>query len=83
MRIINKKGLHARAAAAFVRVVEQFGADVTVDRNGKSVCGSSIMGLMMLGAAMGEEIHVVCLGKNAVETLKALENLVNEKFYED
>lgn len=83
LKIKNKKGLHARAAAAFVRVAEGFGASVTADRDGKSVSGSSIMGLMMLGAAMGEEIHVVCAGSDAQEAFNALENLVNEKFYED
>lgn len=83
LKITNKKGLHARAAAAFVRVVDTFKAKVTVDRDGKSVDGNSIMGLMMLGAAMGEEIHVVCEGDNAQEALGALETLVNEKFYED
>ena len=81
--IQNKKGLHARAAASFVRVVDQYDAAVTADRDGKSVSGSSIMGLMMLGAAMGEEIHVVCTGAQAQEAFNALENLVNEKFYED
>lgn len=83
LRIRNKKGLHARAAASFVRVVDQYDAVVTADRDGKSVSGSSIMGLMMLGAAMGEEIHIVCTGKQAQETFNALEKLVNEKFYED
>lgn len=82
-KILNKKGLHARAAAAFVREAEKFDSDIVVERNGKSASGASIMGLMMLGAAVGEEIRVTCCGDDAVETLNALKRLVNERFYED
>ena len=83
VRIVNKKGLHARAAAAFVRESERFDAEIDVERDGKKVSGGSIMGLMMLGAAMGEEITITCRGKDAQKALMALKRLIDEKFYED
>jgi phosphocarrier protein len=83
VKIVNKKGLHARAAAAFVRETEKFDAEVEVERDGKKVSGGSIMGLMMLGAAMGEQITITCRGKDAENTLAALKRLIDEKFYED
>lgn len=81
--ISNEKGLHARAAAAFVRIADSFNASVNVAKNGQSVSGHSIMGLMMLGAANGTEITVCCDGPQATECLNALEKLVNAKFNED
>lgn len=83
LKIKNVRGLHARAAAAFVRVAEDFDAEITVGRDGQEVSGHSIMGLMMLGAARGSEIEVSCAGAQAKEALKALEKLVDDKFYED
>ena len=83
VKIVNKKGLHARAAAAFVREAERFDAEIRVERDGKKVSGGSIMGLMMLGAAMGEEITITCSGKDAGKALAALKRLIDEKFYED
>lgn len=83
LKIKNVRGLHARAAAAFVRVAEDFDAEITVGRDEQEVSGHSIMGLMMLGAARGSEIVVSCSGVQAEEALKALEKLVDDKFYED
>lgn len=83
LEIQNRKGLHARAAAAFVKTLEPFDADVEVERIGQSVSGSSIMGLMMLAAAKGTTIHVKASGKQAEQALTALETLINNKFGED
>lgn len=83
LEIKNQKGLHARAAAAFVKCAEQFDADVTVERIGQEVSGCSIMGLMMLAAAKGTIIHVRAKGNQAHEAIEAVSNLVNCKFGED
>ena len=83
LEIQNQKGLHARAAAAFVKCAEQFDADIRVERIGQSVSGCSIMGLMMLAAAKGTTIHVNVSGPQAEDALKAISNLVNCKFGED
>ena len=82
--IQNRKGLHARAAAAFVKTIENMDANVTVERIGQEVDGCSIMGLMMmLAAAKGTTIKVTCSGKQAQEALDAISTLVNNKFNED
>ncbi len=83
LEIQNKKGLHARAAAAFVKTIEDMDAEVTVERIGQKVSGCSIMGLMMLAAAKGTTIEVTATGNQAKEALDALTNLVNSKFGED
>lgn len=83
LEIKNQKGLHARAAAAFVKCAEQFDADVSVERIGQEVSGCSIMGLMMLAAAKGTIIHVHAKGNQAQEAIDAISNLVNCKFGED
>ena len=83
LKIINQKGLHARASAKFVQTVEKFDADVRVSRGNEFVGGTSIMGLMMLAAGQGAEITVVASGKEQVEVLAALELLVNGGFGED
>ena len=83
LEILNRKGLHARAAAAFVKTAEQFDADVTVERIGQCVSGCSIMGLMMLAAAKGTSIDVKATGKQAQEALKAIRELVGNKFGEE
>ncbi len=83
LEIKNQKGLHARAAAAFVKCAEQFDADVSVERIGQEVSGCSIMGLMMLAAAKGTIIHVHAKGNQAQEAIEAISNLVNCKFGED
>ena len=83
LEIKNIKGLHARAAAAFVKTLEPFDAQVEVERIGQCVNGCSIMGLMMLAASKGTTIKVSASGKQANEALEALEKLINDKFGED
>lgn len=80
--ICNRRGLHARAAAKFVKTVERFEADVTVINNGVSVSGRSIMGLMMLAAADGTTIEVSATGNQAADALDAIEQLVGNRFEE-
>jgi phosphocarrier protein len=81
--IINKRGLHARASAKFVKMVEDFDADVTVTRGGETVGGTSIMGLMMLSAAPGTTITVCATGADAEAAVAALAELVGNKFNEE
>ncbi|MGK6315063.1 HPr family phosphocarrier protein [Neorhizobium sp. DT-125] len=81
--IVNKRGLHARASAKFVQMVEAFDAHVTVSRDGTTVGGNSIMGLMMLAASTGCTIEVSASGSQAAEALDALEQLVANKFGEE
>ena len=83
LRIVNTKGLHARASAKFVQCTAKFDAQVTVFKDGQSVAGTSIMGLMMLGAGPGSEVIVRASGGQAREALDALERLVTTKFGED
>lgn len=83
MTIVNRKGLHARASARFVRTAECFDAEIHVIRDGVSVAGNSIMGLMMLGAGPGSTILVQASGKQAREALDAITVLVNNGFDED
>ena len=81
--IINDKGLHARAAARFVEVVERFKSEVTVEKDGLEASGSSIMGLLMLAASKGTKIKVTSHGKDSEEMISALDTLINSKFGED
>ena len=83
LRIVNTKGLHARASAKFVQCTAKFDASVTVSKDGQSVSGTSIMGLMMLGAGPGSEVLVRATGGQAREALDALERLITTKFGED
>ena len=83
LAIANKRGLHARAAAKFVRTAGQFDAIVRVSFKGQEVSGLSIMGLMMLAAGIGSEIELVCSGRQAPEAMTALAALVEGKFGED
>lgn len=80
--IVNRRGLHARAAAKFVTLAERFGASVDVVRDGHSVSARSIMGLMMLGAGMGSTILLQADGWDAKEALEALATLVEAGFNE-
>lgn len=82
LRIINERGLHARAAAKFVSLLERFGANVDVLKDGQSVSGRSIMGLMLLGAGPGSEIELRAEGWDAREALEALAALVESGFGE-
>jgi phosphocarrier protein len=81
--IINEKGLHARASAKFVEVVETFDASATVSRDGMSVSGDSIMGLLMLAASKGTTIEVSTDGPEAEKLLAALTALVGDCFGEE
>ena len=83
LTIVNRKGLHARASARFVRTAECFDASLHVIKDGQSVNGNSIMGLMMLGAGPGSTILVQATGKQAREALEAIVELVNNGFDED
>jgi phosphocarrier protein len=82
VKITNRKGLHARASAAFVKCVEKYDAEVTVTKDGQAVNGSSIMGLMMLAAGPGSTILIVTEGPEAEEALDALTSLVEARFNE-
>jgi phosphocarrier protein len=81
--ITNKRGLHARASAKFVNVASELGTPIEVEKDGNRVCGTSIMGLMMLGAAMGDTIVIHCEGDGAEESLQKLVTLVEERFGEE
>ena len=83
LQIINKRGLHARASAKFVQMVERFNAEVWVTRGGETVGGTSIMGLMMLSAAPGTSIVVSATGPEAEAALDAISELVASKFNEE
>lgn len=80
--IPNAKGLHARASAQFVKCAERFDAEVRVSREGQTVGGTSIMGLMMLAAAQGQSIVIETSGRQARAALKALVALVESGFNE-
>ncbi|MCK0096869.1 HPr family phosphocarrier protein [Yoonia sp. F2084L] len=82
LKIQNIKGLHARASAKLVEVVESFDADATVSKDGNSTGGDSIMGLLMLAASIGTFIDVETRGPQAAELAAAIENLVADKFGE-
>lgn len=82
LTICNEKGLHARAAAKFVNCVKGFEADVTVGKDGVAVGGESIMGLMMLGAAIGTVIEITAVGSDAEQAVAALRRLVADRFDE-
>lgn len=81
--ITNKRGLHARASAKFVTMASELDAKIDVEKDGNRVCGTSIMGLMMLGAAMGDKIVIHCDGVYAEQALEKLANLVESRFGED
>jgi len=81
--IVNRRGLHARASAKFVQLAESFDAEITVSKDGMSVGGTSIMGLMMLAASPGCCITVSAEGPDADQALDALDALVADRFGED
>lgn len=81
--ITNQRGLHARASAKFVKTAEGFDATITVSRDGQTVPGTSIMGLMMLAASIGTSITVEASGPGAEAAMAALNELVTRKFDED
>lgn len=81
--IVNQRGLHARASAKFVQTVNAYQATVTVEKDGVSVGGTSIMGLMMLAASPGCCIKVSSTGPQAAEVMQALESLIADRFGEE
>ena len=81
--IVNKRGLHARASAKFVQLAESFNAEIRVTKDGMSVGGTSIMGLMMLAASPGCSIDVSASGPDAQKALDALDELVANRFGEE
>jgi phosphocarrier protein HPr len=81
--ITNKRGLHARASAKFVTMASELDAIIHVEKDGHRVCGTSIMGLMMLGAAMGDTITIHVDGMYAEQVLEKLATLVEDRFGED
>jgi phosphocarrier protein HPr len=81
--IVNKRGLHARASAKFVQLVERFNAEVWVTRGGETVGGTSIMGLMMLSAGPGTSITVSAVGPEAEAAITAITELCASKFNEE
>jgi phosphocarrier protein len=83
VRIVNRRGLHARASAKFVTLASSQPTEILVEKDGSSVTGTSIMGLMMLGAAMGDEITISAQGVDAEAAVSALIDLVEARFGED
>ena len=83
VEICNRRGLHARASAKFVGLASELLAKVEVEKDGNRVCGTSIMGLMMLGAAMGDSIVIHAEGEEANDALQKLVALVEDRFGED
>lgn len=81
--VLNKRGLHARASAKFVTLASDHVVIVEVEKDGSKVCGTSIMGLMMLGAACGDRITISAEGEGADEAVAALAGLVEAKFGEE
>lgn len=83
LTILNERGLHARASAKFVKCASAFDAAVFVSKDGQTVGGTSIMGLMMLGATPGSEVELSATGLDAADVLNALEALINSRFGEE
>jgi phosphocarrier protein HPr len=83
VRISNARGLHARASAKFVNLASEIDAVIEVEKDGQRVCGTSIMGLMMLGAAMGDTVTIHVSGAFADQALEKMVSLVEERFGEE
>lgn len=83
LTIRNKRGLHARASAKFVGTAGKFKSRITASRDGIEVCATSIMGLMMLAAGLGEQIDIRAAGEDAAAAIDALTALINDKFGEE
>jgi len=79
----NKRGLHARASAKFVNLASQLDASIEVEKDGNKVCGTSIMGLMMLGAAMGDSVVIHVSGIGAEAALAQLVQMIEDRFGEE
>jgi phosphotransferase system HPr (HPr) family protein len=83
LEIKNRLGLHARASALLVQTIKPFEAEVKISKDGTTVDGRSIMGLLTLAATQGSKIHVEAMGKDAEEALRAVERLIEKKFHEN
>ena len=83
VEVRNRRGLHARASAKFVTMASQIDAAIEVEKDGNKVCGTSIMGLMLLGAAMGDSITISATGIGAEQAVEQLSALVEARFHED
>ncbi len=83
IEIINKLGLHARAAAKFVRTASQFNSNIEVEKNQRKVNGKSILGVMLLAAATGDQIMLFIEGDDEQHALEAIEQLINDRFHEE
>ena len=83
VRITNRRGLHARASAKFVNLASEIDSKIEVEKDASRVCGTSIMGLMMLGAAMGDRVVIHVEGVGAERALERLVTLVEERFGEE
>ena len=81
--VTNKLGVHARPAAMFVKVANRFTSEIMVEKDGETVNGKSIMGLMMLAAGPGSKLHVRASGPDASQAVNELEQLLKRKFDED
>ena len=81
--IVNKLGLHARAAAKFVTTASRFKSDIRIRRDSREVSGKSIMGVMMLAAGIGARLTLIATGSDEAEALDALEQLIADKFGEE
>jgi phosphocarrier protein len=83
VRIINKLGMHARAAAKFVKLATSFQSDIDIEKDSRRVNAKSIMGVMMLAANRGSTVTLYAMGDDAQQSLDALECLINDRFDED
>ena len=83
MVITNRQGIHARPSSQFVKLASRFACDVFIEKDGETINGKSIMGLLMLAAGPGSRLTIVCAGEKADEALAELVALVNGKFGED
>jgi len=83
LSIRNQRGLHARAAAKFVKLAGEFDAEIVVAKDGQSVSGGSIMGLMMLAAGIGSDVFVSITGADSIAAMEAIAALIDDKFGEE
>jgi phosphocarrier protein HPr len=83
LTIVNRFGIHARPAALFVKTASRFTAEILVQKGGQAVSGKSIMGLLTIEGSQGSVLKVTATGPDAKEALDALQELVQQKFYED
>ncbi|MBT8128891.1 MAG: HPr family phosphocarrier protein [Gammaproteobacteria bacterium] len=83
VEIINKLGMHARAAAKFVKLATSFQSDIDIEKDSRRVNAKSIMGVMMLAASRGSTVTLYAMGDDAQQSLDALERLINDRFDED